>query len=373
MSRTSISALLIQIILLSSLAAQNTGTSRLSILFAGDIMGHDSQIEAAYESDSGIYDYHFCFEYLKPFIQKANIAIGNLEVTFGGPPYKGYPRFSSPDELLIALKDAGFDILVNANNHALDRGKEGLERTIRTVAQEGIIMTGSFESENQRDLKYPLMVEKNNIRLAILNYTYGTNKLEPSPPNIVNYIDTSLIHLDIRKALAVNPDFIIACLHWGQEYEREANSSQEELALYLFEKGVNVIIGSHPHVVQPIKIFYNKQDSTISRLVVYSLGNFISNQRDRYRNGGIIFELELTKTDKTNISGYTYLPVWVYKPETDGKTRFRLIPANAPDRIGEFLTMPGNERKILDQFYSDTQTHLRNIPENGFYKVPGDQ
>jgi poly-gamma-glutamate capsule biosynthesis protein CapA/YwtB (metallophosphatase superfamily) len=373
MPKTSILSLLTQIILLSSLAAQNTDTSRLSILFTGDIMGHDSQIAAAYEPDSDRYDYTFCFEYLEPLIQKADMAIGNLEVTFGGPPYKGYPRFSSPDELCTALKDAGFDILVNANNHALDRGKEGLERTIRTTAQGGIIMTGSFESEDQRDLRYPLIVEKNNILLAILNYTYGTNKLEPSPPNIVNYIDTAVIHVDIQKALAVRPDFIIACLHWGNEYEREANRSQEELARYLFKEGVDVIIGSHPHVVQPIKIICDEPDSSISRLVVYSLGNFISNQRERYRNGGIIFELELIKSGKTNISGYSYLPVWVYKTETDGKPRFRLIPANAPDRINESLNMPDNDREQLDQFYSDTRTHLMNIPENTFYQDSQDQ
>ena len=199
MNKTIIIFLLLQIIVLSSLGAQNTDTNRLNIIFAGDIMGHDSQIAAAFNPDSGIYDYRFCFEYLQPLIQQADIAVGNLEVTFGGPPYKGYPRFSSPDELGMALKDAGFDILVNANNHALDRGKEGLERTIRTLAEGSMIMTGSFESEDQRKLRYPLIVEKNNILLAILNYTYGTNGLEASPPNIVNYLDRAVIHDDIQK------------------------------------------------------------------------------------------------------------------------------------------------------------------------------
>ncbi|KPK83826.1 MAG: hypothetical protein AMS27_11805 [Bacteroides sp. SM23_62_1] len=372
MPKTLILSFLLQVILMTWLAAQNTETSRLRILFTGDIMGHDAQIAAAMDPDSGGYNYHSCFDYLKPFIEQADIAVGNLEVTFGGPPYKGYPQFSSPDELGVALKETGFDILVNANNHALDRGKEGLERTITTLRQQSLIMTGSFESQYQRDLRYPLLVEKNNILLAILNYTYGTNSLEVSPPNIVNYIDTSMIHDDIQKALAAEPDFLIACLHWGNEYEREENKSQEELAQFLFKEGVNVIIGSHPHVVQPVRIYINEKDSMPSRLVVYSLGNFISNQRDRYRDGGIIFELELVKTNKTSITGYTYLPVWVYKRDEDGKNLFRLIPANASDQVMELYNLSEEDRQLCKQFYSDTQSHLMNVPENKFFQVSWD-
>ncbi len=367
MNKIYILFLLFPVFLLSSLRAQNTGTSRLNILFTGDIMGHDSQIEAALIPDSGIYDYRFCFEYLKPIIGNADIALGNLEVTFAGPPYQGYPRFSSPDELCVALDDAGFDILINANNHALDRGKDGLERTLSILEKNNMIFTGSFRSREQRDLCYPLLIEKNNILLAILNYTYGTNKLKASPPNIVNYIDTAIISKDIQKALVGDPDFIIACLHWGREYEREANKSQKDIARWLFTQGVDVIIGSHPHVVQPVKIIYNDPDSTDLQLVVYSLGNFISNQRDRYRDGGIIFKLELVKTEKTNIAGYSYLPVWVHKSLTEGKQLFRLIPANMPEDRYESLNLTEEDREKFEQFKTDTRIHLKNIPENNSY------
>jgi poly-gamma-glutamate capsule biosynthesis protein CapA/YwtB (metallophosphatase superfamily) len=367
MNKSLISSLLLLISFPAFLTGQYTGTSRLNILFAGDIMGHDSQIEAALTLDSGIYDYRSCFEYLKPIIRDADIVLGNLEVTFAGPPYKGYPRFSSPDELCVALDDAGFDILINANNHALDRGKDGLERTLSILEKNNMIFTGCFKSKEHRNLCYPLLIEKNNIMLAILNYTYGTNELKASPPNIVNYIDTAIIREDIHKALAGDPDFIIACLHWGREYEREANESQKDLARWLFTQGVNVIIGSHPHVVQPVRIIYNDPDSTDFQLVVYSLGNFISNQRDRYRDGGIIFELELVKTEKTNIAGYSYLPVWVHKPRTEGKQLFRLIPANMPEDRYESFNLTGEDREKFEQFKTDTRTHLKNIPEYNSY------
>ena len=367
MNNTIILSLFLLVSVPVSLTGQNTDTSRLTILFAGDIMGHDSQIEAAFYPDSGVYDYQVCFEYLKPIISKADIALGNLEVTFAGPPYKGYPRFSSPDELSTALDDAGFDILINANNHALDRGRDGLERTLSLLEKDGMIFTGSFKSKEDRDLCYPLLVEKNNILLAILNYTYGTNELKTTPPNIVNYIDTAVIRKDIRKALAGNPDFIIACLHWGREYEREAHETQKDLARWLFNEGVRVIIGSHPHVIQPVEIIYPETNSTDFQLVAYSVGNFISNQRERYRDGGIIFELELIKTEKTNIAGYSYLPVWVHKPRINGKTHFRLIPANMPVEDNESVNLTEEDLEKFEQFKEDTRAHLKNITEYTFY------
>ncbi len=275
-------------------------------------MGHDSQINAAYVDSSDSYDYMDCFSYLKPYLGNADIAVANLEVTLAGPPYKGYPRFSSPDALLDGLKNAGFNVLVNANNHALDRGGEGLERTQEVTGNKGLILTGSFISSGHRKQTYPLILEKNDILLAMLNYTYGTNGLQADTPYIVNYIDTLMIQRDIEKVKLVEPDFVIATVHWGKEYQRQEDPGQRELAEFLFRHGVDVIIGSHPHVVQPVK--YTRTDTGFFHLVVYSLGNFISNQRDRYRDGGIIFGLELEKTDRTRISGIDYLPVWVHKP-----------------------------------------------------------
>ena len=326
-------------------------------------MGHDAQITSAFNKKAEKYDYSFCFSELKPTIQKADIAIANLEVTLAGEPYKGYPQFSSPDALATALKDAGFDILINANNHALDRGKEGLERTIDVAKQEGLIITGTFKSEEDRESRYPLIVEKNNILLAILNYTYGTNGLVSSPPNIVNYIDTLLIHNDIQKARKINPDFIIACMHWGTEYELEGNDAQRSLAKLLAREGVDAIIGSHPHVVQPFEIIYTSADSSDFIPVVYSLGNFISNQRERYRNGGIIFTLELTKTAKTLPARFSYLPVWVQKPVINETTMFRLIPANLNGSEKVRLKLTKDDYLKVGEFLDDTRHQLSNVQE----------
>ncbi|HNF82317.1 MAG TPA: CapA family protein, partial [Cyclobacteriaceae bacterium] len=204
-----------------SISAQDT--TRISLLFIGDVMQHDSQIKAAYNISADAYDYSSCFQFVKPYLASADLAIGNLEVTLAGSPYKGYPQFSAPDELALTLKDAGMDILVTANNHCLDRGKKGLERTVMMLDSLGILHTGTFRDTVERMNDYPLIVEKNGFKLALLNYTYGTNGIAVTKPNVVNRIDTTTIRKDMIKAKELMPDAIIVFLHWGQEYQSLPN------------------------------------------------------------------------------------------------------------------------------------------------------
>jgi len=337
---------------------ERTYETRLRVVFAGDIMGHDTQIASALATGEPGYDYHPCFQYLKPYLQEADMAIGNLEVTLAGPPYKGYPQFSSPDELADALKEAGFDILVMANNHALDRGQAGFERTIEQLDRRGILHTGTFKSPLERSLHYPLVVQKNGIRIALLNYTYGTNGLRVPPPSIVNRIDTLQIHADLQKAASAEPDFILVSMHWGTEYQLTENSEQRELASFLFRNGADAIIGSHPHVVQPIR-GAGKGD-----LVAYSTGNFISNQRPRYRDGGMLFQLDLVKgVTGTAIEAHSYLPFWVWKPATKKGTLFTLVPANADPALFNDPPMSAGDRTKMLQFLMDTRANLEGRAE----------
>ncbi len=327
--------------------------SQLKLVFTGDIMGHDTQIASALATGDEGYDYKPCFNYIEPYLNSADLVIGNLEVTLAGPPYAGYPQFSSPDELADALKWAGFDILVTANNHALDRGQEGLERTLDQLDYRGMIYTGTFTGPETRELSYPLVFSKNGIRIALLNYTYGTNGLKVRPPVIINRMDKELIQEDLEKAALAEPDFTIVTMHWGSEYQNSENAQQREMARYLFDHGADVIIGSHPHVVQPIR-GEGKGD-----LVAYSMGNLISNQRDRYRNGGIAFELELTKEgNKTSVANHGYLPLWVWKPQTTKGNLFMLVPANLEPAVIDVLGMSIEDRSKMTQFLLDTRVNL---------------
>ena len=185
---------------------------RITLLFVGDLMQHQAQIDAA-RTPQGTYDYTPCFSLVGPQIQAADIAVGNLEVTLGGRPYTGYPAFSAPDEYLHAIRDAGFDVLLTANNHCLDRGQKGLERTLHLLDSLQIPSAGTYRDSTDRHHRYPLLLQKKGFRIALLNYTYGTNGLRAKAPNLVNYLERRQMLKDIHTARAWQPDVLIACLH----------------------------------------------------------------------------------------------------------------------------------------------------------------
>lgn len=354
---------------------------RITLLFVGDLMQHQAQIEAA-RTPEGKYDYTSCFSLVKEQISQADLAIGNLEVTLAGKPYKGYPTFSAPDEYLQSIKDAGFDLLITANNHCLDRGKKGLERTLFMLDSLQIPHAGTYRNSSERKQQYPLFIHKKGFRLAFLSYTYGTNGIKTTAPNIVNYIDRNKILQDIRSAQARRPDAIIAYMHWGEEYRSLPNREQRELTDWLLQQGVTHIIGSHPHVIQPMELRNNGHQQHV---VVYSLGNFISNMQAPNTDGGLIFTLQLEKyplpkpipprylnqshapsSDSSTISfpycrvsncGYNF--VWTARPTLTGEKNFILypinhsmdsLPQNAHNRLRIFTE---NSRKLLQQYNVD--------------------
>ena len=299
----------------------------LSMLFVGDLMQHQAQIDAARRGD-GRYDYSHCFSLVKDDIARADLAIGNLEVTLGGEPYRGYPQFSAPDDYLFALKEVGFDILATANNHSLDRHRRGLERTLMLVDSAGLIAVGTYRDAADRAKRYPLVVEKNGLRIALLCATYGTNGIATTPPNIVNSLDRVELAADIRRARAMCPDAIIAIVHWGDEYQRQPNAQQRDLARWLIGEGVDHVIGSHPHVVQPIELVPSDEYPT-QHAVVYSLGNYVSNMSIAHGDVGAAVWLTLEKVGHTTrLKHIDYDLVWTERAALSRKGDFRIIPAD---------------------------------------------
>jgi hypothetical protein len=344
-------------------------TNRLTVLFSGDIMGHDGQIRGAYDSLTGIYDYEPTFRYIKDYLSSADITIGNLEVTLAGPPYKGYPQFSSPDELAVETKNAGFDILAMANNHALDGGKKGFLRTLNVLDSLEMLHLGTYRDSTERDKYHPLIFEKKGIRIALLNYTYGTNGLKISLPCLINRIDTAQIRLDLQRALLANVDITLVFIHWGIEYERFENREQQKLADFMLQNGTDAIIGSHPHVVQPIKYYHDKKDTLKVYPVVYSLGNFVSNQREQYKDGGIVAELHLSKTcDGVVIDSLNYLPYWVWREDKAfGRNTFYVLPVSKYELDPQAFNLNENDIYRLNRFATDTREHLGEVGESDFY------
>jgi poly-gamma-glutamate capsule biosynthesis protein CapA/YwtB (metallophosphatase superfamily) len=339
-------------------AASAQDTTRLSMLFLGDIMQHDSQISDAYDPITKRYDYKPCFQYIKPYTKGVDLAIGNFELTLAGPPYKGYPQFSAPDELLFALKDMGMDVLVTANNHCVDRGKQGLERTIMMLDSLKILHTGTFVDDVERLNLHPLLVEKNGFRLALLNYTYGTNGLPVYQPNIVNIIEKELIRKDMAKAKAMTPDAIIVFLHWGSEYQSLPSEWQKDIGKFCFDLGANIVIGAHPHVIQPME--WKKKEN---KLIAYSLGNFVSGQRKRYTDGGALIRLELEKitikdgSSLTAVDSAAYLLEWVYRTADQEKNYYVLPVPLIKGEALKFIKDP-DSREAFRVFVEDSKALL---------------
>jgi poly-gamma-glutamate capsule biosynthesis protein CapA/YwtB (metallophosphatase superfamily) len=343
--------------LLLSMSAVHTyaqDTTRLSLLFIGDIMQHDSQIASAYDAPTKTYDYTSCFQFIAPTLRAADITIGNLEVTLAGPPYKGYPQFSAPDQLAYTLRDAGVDVLVTANNHCVDRGQKGLERTIALLDTIGVRHTGTFVDSAARNKTYPLILEKNGFRLSLLNYTFSTNGISVPTPNIVNQFDTLQIKNDLRKAKTQNTDAIIVFMHWGVEYQNLPHASQKKMAEFCFRNGAKLVIGAHPHVLQPME-WRRDQD----QLLAYSLGNFVSGQRDRYKNGGALLNVALKKitdtdsTSRVSIDSASYALDWIYRT-TDTAKDYYIMPL--PQFEGDTLFVKSTAgRSQLNEFAHDSR------------------
>lgn len=354
------------------LAAHSSAqTDTLRLLFAGDIMQHLPQIQSAEVVKNKTYDFAPCFQYIQPVLERADVAIGNLELTLAAkPPYTGYPMFRSPDALAGDLKGAGFDLLVTANNHSNDGHGAGLKHTVDVLRETGFMQTGTFKSQQERDAFYPLMLYKNNFKVALLNYTYGTNGVRTEAPTVVNLIDTVRIQADLAEARARKPHYIIVVMHWGLEYQLQENAEQRALARFLIRHGADLVIGAHPHVVQPIRLERVQMPDGRYREVpvVYSLGNFISNQKQPNTDGGILFQIDLLKTKgspEVRLGRYGYLPVWRYvHKNTQGKTSFHVLPiAQMEQDPNLFPGFPDTARVAMRQFAAGVRKRLQGVPE----------
>lgn len=328
----------------------------LRLVFAGDIMTHGPQIKAA-DRGHGNYDFTPSFELVRPMIERADLALANLETTFGGTPYRGYPMFSSPSFLGSALKEAGFDILTTANNHSCDRGHYGVVNTIDVLDSLGIRTTGSYRTRAERSQRTPLIIDVRGIKLAVLAYTYGTNGLPIPQPALVDTINLEQISDDLRRADSLGADYKIVQIHWGNEYEKHPSKRQRELAIALARHGVGAVIGSHPHVVQDSE-WIEEEGAKMKTFVIYSLGNFISNQTSpAATRGGMLLSLELIRERSTGrwTTQPSYQYVFVQKRTSSGHPIYRLHPVSL-DSIPEGITpSETSDLRAMQRHYKSIQ------------------
>lgn len=342
------------------------------ILAVGDIIVHEIQLRQAYDTQTGGYDFGPSFEYISKYIKEADLALGNLETTFGGQEnlrYAGYPLFNSPDELAVNLKEAGFDLLATANNHSLDTGERGLYRTIEIIEKAGLKSFGTARTLEERNT--PLVVEVNGINIALLAYTDSTNGI-PIPAGkdyIINFANKHSeagfdrfreeISTDIKRARVHGADIVAVYMHWGYpEYIFNPDPNQQRMARIVAEAGGDIIFGAHVHVIQPMEyLTVTGEDGSVREtLVVYSMGNFMSNQHfSRHFNipteeveYGLAPRVYIKKnmtTGETFIEKVDYLITWCQRRVTNDDWH-RVLP------LHEVLNSPPEAFKVSAQDYT---------------------
>ncbi len=329
----------------------------------GDVMCHNTQYWDAYQKETNTYDFSYVFDDIKFDIQKSDISVASLETCFAGEErgYSNYPTFNSPDSLAYSLKDIGIDVLSTAGNHCLDMGFDGLSRTIDVLNKADISHLGTYKTQEERDkilFKYT-----KGLKVAFINYTYGTNGI-PVPsdkPYCVNLIDKDLIKKDIESAKSQNADVIVACMHWGTEYQTSPNNEQKDLADFLFQNGVNIILGNHPHVLQPFekRTVTLEDGSTQDGFIIYALGNFICDQNAENTRNSIILNLSITKQvdGSITVDDIDYIPIYMYK--NPSKTIQKMKVLNIEKTLNLYET--GQDTSIGESTYNYLKTQLSKI------------
>ena len=346
-------------ILMLSIVSLLQSNNTVNLTFVGDAMQHAPQITAAQRAD-GTFDYSDCFEYIKEDITWADLAVVNLECPLGGKPYTGYPCFSAPDDYAVQLRDVGFDLFLTANNHCLDRRDKGLVRTCKTLDSLGIAHIGTYPNLQERNRRIPYIVNVKGMKIAFLDYTYGTNGIPIQGNVIVDFIDQQQIADDIALARERGAHAICVNLHWGIEYTLKPVASQRTLADWLISQGVDLIIGGHPHVVEPMEVRHSKEfDKNV--LLVYSMGNFISNQSDIDCRGGAMVKVSLRMENGCAvIVEPRYELFFVQKPKARGEN-YILIPETRPELLrpdskGEFT-------RFMQRTHDLVMINNKNVPQ----------
>lgn len=320
-----------------------------TLAVCGDVMSHSPQTNDAYDAATDTYSYLNCFQYVRPWIEEADYAVANFETTLNGPPYSGYPQFCAPDALAYDLKEIGFDLVTTANNHSMDKGFNGVVRTLDTLDAAELAHVGTYRTQAEFDENQGVrLVDINGIQVAFLGYTYGTNGIPVSAENdfCINrfntdymaecaVLDEAKLTSELAYAESLGADLIAVMIHWGIEYQTAQNTYQDQVADFLLANGADLILGSHSHVPQPLteRTVTLADGTEKTGFVCYSLGNFVSNQSPatvnvNYTDTTAILNLELTKnfeTQETTVTAASYVPLLVLNRGANAADRYVIL------------------------------------------------
>jgi poly-gamma-glutamate synthesis protein (capsule biosynthesis protein) len=339
----------------------------ITITAVGDVMVQSHQLNAAKKAD-GTYDFSGYFTEVKSYLDDGSIVLANLETTLPGSGYSGTTRYGAPDTILDAMRDAHFNLINTSNNHALDFNWEGVSRTVGKIKEYGFSQTGTYLSA--AEYRAPLIVNKNGVKVAFIAYTLGVNSRESKVSAAqfsycIRIIKNADYARDIKACRDAGADIIVALMHWGTENKRTPTDTTKNEATKALKAGYDIIIGSHPYVVCPVEIQeITRNDGTKKRVAVaYSLGNFVSDMRDRYNDCGIILNVTFKEdaANKMQIDTMSYVPVYVNRKSD--YTDYRVLPVvEYMDDTGRLGTLDSTNKSKLERAYTDLTTFLGNSP-----------
>lgn len=319
------------------------------IAFIGDVMQHGVQIrsalaESGHSGNDGGYDYSAAFKYTSPLLKKADLAVANMEFPLGTPPYSGYPRFSAPAQIATEAAKSGIGLFQIANNHLMDKGKAGIENTLRIYDSIGTPYTGAWKNGKEESESNPKILAVKGIRIGFVNFTYGTNGLPVPQPYIIGSMDSIEIKKVIERGFGRGAEIMIALPHWGEEYMLYPSEEQKKWNRMLIRNGVKIIIGTHPHTIQT-------SEHTDSTITYYSLGNYISNQSSPdYTQLELMVTVTIVRDNFTGRvtpakSDFEYL--WCFK-KGELERDYTVVPVNnfLNGTTDSLLARPGQYRRM---------------------------
>jgi len=345
----------------------------IQVAAVGDFLMHLPVVKAAYNQKTGSYSFKEMFREVEPFLSSPDLTIGNLETRLAdkGKGYSGYPLFNTPAELAVDLKALGVDVIATANNHSLDKGTDGIIKTLDNLQKTGLVPLGTYRNPAEREK--PVTCRVKGINIGFLNYTQHVNGnlLPQDKKYMVDLIDEEAIKNNIQALKQEGVDLIIAYMHFGAEYQRQPDAYQKKITGLLFQEGVDIVLGDHVHVLQPMekqKVKFPAENTEKEVFVAYSLGNFISNQRWRYSDSGVILNLSIEKdyaNGKTTLQKVDYTPVWVHIYQQNGQKKYRVVAVEKAIYDFEKKEDPlltADDYRRLKEVWSET-TGLLDKPE----------
>ncbi len=365
-------------------------TGRVTILAAGDIMPHLPVIRSGKTNDG--HDFTGIFAHVKSYISDADYAVVNLETTFsgtdGGREYKGHPDFNAPDAMATSAHSAGFDMMLTGNNRCYDYGTSGMLRTLKTIRSAGLDTLGTRAAVEEADY---LVKDLNGVKVGMVSYTFADIEADRNTPiidgrqtdskaagliNVFDYDKLDMFYAEMEYHVstmkAAGADAIVMYIHWGDQFNTDPTNSQKAMAQRLCDLGVDVIVGSHPHAVQPIELL-TSTDGTHQTLCAYSLGNFLSNQRDdnigvALSEDGLMLRFTLAQYSDGSVcvESAELIPTWVLIRGSDNNKTYHILPLDASsdswkDAFELSSTQLGDAKKSLDRTNAVVDSGLKTV------------